>query len=296
MTLESDPIRENNPAPDTQRETDNQTGQSDPSILSTPPSISSPPPAKAHHEVACKPKKDFWDTLKVRAEIVGIGLLAVYTGFTILMYCANRQAANAATSAANTASRQLEMMDRPWIKETVSPAANLLADKGAFSWAVTIKIDNVGHSVATNIYPRTELIAPKDADFIDGPRKRVIELCEDASQRAGNLKKDPLLWDTSIFPGDPVNSIQSPILFPNQEQPAIINGGEKLGKSVPLMLVGCIAYDYPTASKFHETGFVYLLAHDDDVRIPGASRVFFSVEKTVPKEKIKMIKQGQVAN
>ena len=233
---------------------------------------------------------------KKAAEIcIAVGTAGLLT-INIFLWYSTKNAANAAQESADTASRQLEMMDRPWIKEEVSPAANLMADRGAFSWGVTIRIDNAGHSVATNVYPRTELIAPKGADFIDGPRRRVMELCKDASQRAVNLKKDPMLWDTSVYPGDPVESNQSPILWPKDVEVATVDGGEKLGESVPLMLLGCIAYDYPTASKFHETGFVYLIVHNDDMSIPEPTRIFFSVSKTIPKDKLVMIKKGQVAN
>jgi hypothetical protein len=247
--------------------------------------------------------KSLWESFRKQSkkikfflEIAALIIVVCYTRYAGQQAGAAINAADAAESAAITASRQLEMLDRPWIKEVVRPAANLLADRGAFSWAVTIRIDNIGRSVATNIYPRTELIAPKGGDFIDGPRKRVIELCKDASQQAANLKKDPTLWDTSVFPGDPVEVGRGPILWPKDVEAATIDGGKNLGKSVSLMLVGCIAYDYPTASKFHETGFVYVVVHNDDVSIPESARVFFSIGKTIPKDKLVMIKQGQLAD
>lgn len=236
------------------------------------------------------PETKHWiDKATFAAEIAGLIALIIYAYLTYDIRSANQR-------AADTASRQLEMQDRPWLKDTVTPASDLLANNGAFSWAVQVRLDNVGHSVATGIFPRTELIAPKGADFIDGPRKRVTELCKDASQRAANIKKDPALWNGSIFPGDAAVYMEGPILFPKDINSAIIDGGATLGKSVPIMLVGCVVYDFPTALGSHETGFVYLVSHADDPSLPQPSQVFFSVVKTIPKDKIILKKDAQFAN
>lgn len=53
-------------------------------------------------------EKDWWEKYKRYLEISGVVLLAIYTGFTIRMYYANRDAANAATSAAKTAKDTLD--------------------------------------------------------------------------------------------------------------------------------------------------------------------------------------------
>jgi hypothetical protein len=49
------------------------------------------------------PANHWWDRVKPYVEILGVCLLAVYTFFTIKMYYVNKEAADAATSAATTA-------------------------------------------------------------------------------------------------------------------------------------------------------------------------------------------------
>lgn len=96
--------------------------QGNPNILggSSPPAQ---PPAETHHHITCNIEKTFWDKFKTGAEILGIGLLAVYTFYTIKMYCTNKDAAVAATRAANTASEtltksieQFRIDERAWIE------------------------------------------------------------------------------------------------------------------------------------------------------------------------------------
>jgi hypothetical protein len=108
MPLESEPVRENNPAPNTGGKTDTQTPQSNPDIPRTP-SVPSFPPSKTHYEITCKAEKDFWNHVKTVAEIIGIILLAVYTAYTIKMYRVNKQAADAAKTAADAAVKQVEI-------------------------------------------------------------------------------------------------------------------------------------------------------------------------------------------
>lgn len=61
------------------------------------------PPAPPSYQITCKTEKDWRDKTKFWAELFGLGVLLIYTVFTALMYFANRDAANAAQSAAVTA-------------------------------------------------------------------------------------------------------------------------------------------------------------------------------------------------
>jgi hypothetical protein len=116
MTSNSEPVREDNPAPNAEREPDIKIDHTDPEILPGP--LSKLPPSHAHYKIACETEKDWWDKHKRWAEIAGIILLAVYTFYTIKMYCANKQAANAAEKAADAAyisTRILQNQQRPWV-------------------------------------------------------------------------------------------------------------------------------------------------------------------------------------
>ena len=110
------------------------------------------------------------------------------------------------------------------------------------------------------------------------------------------VSNDPKLWDSSIFPSHYADYPQSPILWPKDIEKAAVDGGEKIGQSIPLMLIGCIAYDYPTALRIHRTGFIYLLVNKSDTSIPESSQIFFATAKTVAKDKITMIKKDEFAD
>jgi hypothetical protein len=107
MTSQPEPVRENNSAPNAARESEIQANHGNPDI---PPTlgVSSPPPTETHYKIAYKPEADWWDKFKPFVEIAGIVILSVYTWYTIKMYYANKEAADAAqesAAAANNAAR-----------------------------------------------------------------------------------------------------------------------------------------------------------------------------------------------
>src|SRR6266568_5768387 len=102
QSSESEPIREKNTTPNASQKSETQANQCNPNIPITS-SVPALPPAETHYEIACKKKKDAWDKFKEGAEVLGIATLVVYTIYTIKMYRANKEAADAAKSAADTA-------------------------------------------------------------------------------------------------------------------------------------------------------------------------------------------------
>jgi len=148
--LNPQPVRENNASSDTHTKTSRHENPKDPNV---PLALGVPatPPPEAKYEIACKPEKDFWDKVKTKAELVGIVLLALYTFYTIKMYCANKEAADAAKSAAYTGVMSLESSDRPWIAvESLTAGQLYYPDTGrppTFSFLA--ELVNVGHSPAS---------------------------------------------------------------------------------------------------------------------------------------------------
>jgi hypothetical protein len=69
-----------------------------------------------HCEITCTTGKNWWDKTKPFVEVGGILLLLAYTIYTIRMYYANKDAADAAKSSADTASRSLLETNRSWIE------------------------------------------------------------------------------------------------------------------------------------------------------------------------------------
>ena len=230
------------------------------------------------------------DDPKFIVEVVGIiAALAVIIIYVCQLHQMSEQS--------GAMKHQLEMADRPWIKDTVRSNSDFMANNGAFSWAVTIRAENVGHSVATAIYPQTKLIAIQGADFIDAPRRKARELCDEVSARFEKVKDDPVVWSNAIFPGDWSEFASSPILWPAEINSATtFHGGAKVGESFIPMLIGCVEYHYATSEKPHKTWFVYTLSHSDNLTIPLPTRTFFSLGKTVPSANMLLIKADQFAD
>jgi hypothetical protein len=123
------PISENNPEPNACREPDKQPSHPEPEVAPAFPR-SPLPPTKAHGEITCKTKRNWWDRCKPFAEIVGIVLLAIYTGYTIRMYGANRDSADAAKSAAETAKQSLLDVERSLAATSAAECAPILDNRG----------------------------------------------------------------------------------------------------------------------------------------------------------------------
>lgn len=116
-----------------------------------------------HCEITCKTGQNWWDKGKPFAEIAGIILLAIYTGYTIKMYCANKKAADAAEKAAKAASAQValaqESLDatvnqfrldqRAWVsvKDVKLDKSYSLTENGS----IVIDIHNTGKTPALDV-------------------------------------------------------------------------------------------------------------------------------------------------
>ena len=125
------------------------------------------------------------------------------------------------------------MVDRPWIKDTVTSGGDLTFQNGGLSWDITIRSENIGHSVATAIFPQVKLITIQGADFIDGPRQQAKELCGKASERFEKVKNYPSVWGNAIFPTEHRDSPSSLILWPPDVDKASFNGGPFLAGALP---------------------------------------------------------------
>jgi hypothetical protein len=297
MSLENPetPVSPKQAAPNAQREADEHTSDPNPPVTPTAKKPELNPPAHKY-EVTCNKQRDWIDKASFGLEAFGLFVLVIYAVATIAIWCANKKAADAAYNASVTASRQLEMADRPWLKEEVKSVSDFNFQNGTISWAVSINAQNVGHSVATETFPDARIIAIQGADLIDAPRKKVTEICEGMPKRFHSVKAVPGLWNNSIFPSDShefrgVNIILSP-----KDMEEIFDGGTGIGKSVIPVLVGCLEYHYPTSDRPHHTGFVYVLSHNEDSSIPESARAFFSVGKNIPKDNVVLRKFGQMAD
>src|ERR1035437_2196685 len=129
----------------------------------THPQIPVPPAPTPEHklqpsphccEITCKTEKDWWDKTKPYVEAAGVLLLAIYTFYTIKMYCANKQAADAATRAAKAAEDSVtearnnaHLDERAWLGVDNIPGS---AKIGTFFSAI-VYFKNTGKTPARNM-------------------------------------------------------------------------------------------------------------------------------------------------
>jgi hypothetical protein len=119
---------------------------------------------------------------KFALECLGFVVLCVYAIFTVRMYYANRDSADAATQSANTASRQLEMADRPWVTIDIMIASPLTYEKDRVTMTFDFIPKNIGHSPAQNVLIVPELLPVFMGDDLRDMQKRI---CDSANQVTG---------------------------------------------------------------------------------------------------------------
>jgi hypothetical protein len=246
-----------------------------------PPAQVQPSPEGKRKREHCRPDKTPWWKY-------GMELAAILVGGLVAMIYWRQL---------NTMERQLEMTDRPWIKDTVVSSFEMGWQHGSYlGWDVNVRTENVGRSVATGIFPEAKLIAIEGADFIDYPRRETKKVCDDVDMRFDKIKSDPIAWATSVFPENSLEFPQGVYLLPSEVEKKSFDGGASLGKSINPMLVGCIVYHYPSSEHPHHTGFVYVLSHSDDSSLAEPTTVFFGIGRNIPKDKIILRKVGQFAD
>src|ERR1039458_23483 len=157
--LEAQPIGSDNPTPNGQRDAEIEANQSK---YSMPPALggSEPHPTESQYTITREPEKDWWDKFKPWVELSGVLILGVYTFYTIKMYSANKQSADAAKVAADTAQRTLtqnvesfRIDERAWgVIDHISvldayPATHTFP----VCWKYGIYTKNVGRTIARNV-------------------------------------------------------------------------------------------------------------------------------------------------
>jgi len=106
------------PTQDTENKTSNQPDQSQAQMIPTSREPE-PEPSETHYEITCKTEKNWWDKAKPFVEILGVGLLALYTGFTIATFWQIKKqtpeiakSADAAKTASETTKNSFDMEKR----------------------------------------------------------------------------------------------------------------------------------------------------------------------------------------
>jgi hypothetical protein len=207
-------------------------------------------------------------------EVAAFAVLVCYAWQTHIQAEANRKAAEAALTSAQTAERQLVLSERPWVKiESVpGPTKPLTYDDGGANLTLKFALRNVGHSPAGSVrievaaYP---LGAPtRSQDYVAEQKK----LCDPI--RAD--KPNPHEPGYRLFPGDLMMEEIGFSIHKNEIDQTI----EKISAAIQKRLspsetsfipviVGCVDYRFDFApDEHHQTPFIFRLLNKRDA--PGA--------------------------
>lgn len=175
--------------------------------------------------------------------------------------------ADAATKAANTSERELEVSERPWVTTDFKLLGPLVFDKSGVHTTVSISIKNVGRSPAIHVYPILGILSLETAPLgiKDGQR----------GLGCGQVLAPNIDVGTTIFPnGSASPYILSPTLSPVKIQEGvdrIAKDARPGSKLLTLHLLGCIVYEssFKVTPSPYETGFSFALASPDRYH-PGA--------------------------
>ncbi len=123
-------VDQNQNTPHVNRKPDEKPEDAESNILVEPP-LAQSHPTEPQQGSTSTPEKDWWDKSKRWVELAGILLLALYTGFTIAMYFANRKSADAAKSAADTAAKALKDSEDSFAQDLAQMKAQTKAQQDA---------------------------------------------------------------------------------------------------------------------------------------------------------------------
>ena len=185
-------------------------------------------------------------SLEVLATFIALGLLIV----NIVQSCATRKAADATKSAAQTAARQLELAERPWLTSTVSVASDLTYDDLGGHLTLHYVVENIGNSPAISVVISPELYPTTRLDSFYERRR----ICTDSQASKSS-------FGYTIFPKRPVEVYVS-ITMAKQDM-AIAS--KAVGNSfLPVDVVDCIGYRTSFNDSAYYIGNIYQLGRLPD--------------------------------
>jgi hypothetical protein len=231
-------------------------GQSRTQIPRTPADPNTPASSNGQSK-SHKPDRDWLDYVKFVVEVIGLGFLIVYTVYAGLQWRESKKAAKAAESAATTASNELELSDRPWLRVEADAKNGLMFVNGRqASFMLTLSIKNVGKSIAKGIQVDAKIV----------PTDPGMPLVTDAAQRQGQLCDHPMLTPIGafdLFPSDNPTERQIDVsALPSEIAAQSVKATFPNGSShdiVGFYVFGCVTYRSSFGNSYHQTRFSYHL-------------------------------------
>ena len=188
------------------------------------------------------------------------GAAALFVVFNGAMHSASTDTHNLASDThilAKAANKQLEMSERPWVYASNWSLSEPLsfAEKGG-KISISAVLKNVGHSPAINARFDGRLISFSSTLEL---HRLQVDYCH--SLRDSLQKRPPILGlgGDTIFPGEQ-RSIDQVIGMNTTEVANGVKNDPIQGKILPV-LIGCVSYQFPFSSEYHQTGYTILLGH-----------------------------------
>jgi len=259
------------PAPNAKREPNVKSEDTNKHVAAAVPAPQLPP-SHCHYEITCKTEKDWWDKSKKWAEIAGVILLAVYTGYTIKMYCANQKAANAAASAAETAAKTLEM-DRPYVSIELVPTSDLeFTPEGQGYLRIGSTAVNYGRNPALNAKIWVQFLSQAKSS----PKSETdpTAFCENLPNHKSPSVEG--VWGGTYFPQVPYKASW---IVEDQGPEGTISP-----KFFMPVIIACVAYQSPFSKDWLYTGKMYSIMVARHEKLGGAFGV--TRGQTVPQNDV----------
>lgn len=217
-------------------------------------------------EITCNIKRDRIDKMTIFFEGFGLFVLVVYAIFTILIWRANKKAAEAAKGANEAAHQALVRSNRPWIGQNTAPyfADNpTVTTNSVKSAGIAIEIHNFGASPALHV--NMDVIP----DVMNPPSSpETFFQQSDNDIKAACRMADMITKQTEGFAyaGGKQAQIKNPAggqtIFPNGSasylMPINLQMGQGTTEGHGLDLFGCIAYRDQFDETVHHTTFCYM--------------------------------------
>lgn len=206
------------------------------------------PPILSDEENRKKKRNNRHETITFWVQIATLVVFVTYAGFTILIWRANKKAAEAAKQSADAAIAA----QRPWLKLELRMAEPLTMIPSGYDFAVIPSVTNIGNSVAKDVSfrfdHRVSGMSPNDNLFKLAATYR--DWCEDLKPNVAGLDTY-FPHEAGESPGAHVNVLMDEMQkyrLPPKNEPRFI-----------LLLFGCLAYRFDGSPSLHHTAVVYEL-------------------------------------
>jgi hypothetical protein len=148
------------------------------------------PPALSVEECAAQKKKETQKTISFWVKNISLGVLIIYAGFTILIWCANKKMADIAT-------RELELSKRPWVDAQVFMDGPFTLKPDDTALPLRFDLRNTGLTPAISIQIRAE-ITDSDLGTGNDTIKERLRLCNETANKTFSLEG----YQDTIFPNE----------------------------------------------------------------------------------------------